>query len=345
MKVQGAFGEISPVGAAGQGKRRKVSPDRPPVALSTPSSTEAVSPNPSLPTVVFDHAEFLAFFQKGIERAQYANQGTDAEKASLRQSFEASISRANRRVHEAQERLRWQQYESGEKFKAKDRELNEKLKARARDHAEEKEAMRKDFEREMKHLSEIQVKNIEALQRQNELLRRDFEYQRRQMELQAQEYEREVSRLRTDRHQTRSTTKIQDIVNGVAKGSEDTHIKQSPKEQSATLDGAENAIVPSWRKARQNQLNTFQQLVEDVDTLATAITRLNRDVETMTMKSILADIKALDANSVLALESKGKASDAVKAFHAEADMAFKKASTEQSTDERRKDDIPNKDEA
>ena len=154
-----------------------MSPDRPPIA----SSNETVSSNPSLPTIIFDHAEFLAFFHEGIERAQYARQGADAEKASLRRSFQASISRANRRAHKTQEKLRWQRHKSGEKLKARDRELNQKLKTCARDHVKKK-LMRKDFEKKIKRISETQVKIIRALQRENETLRREFKHQRRQIE-------------------------------------------------------------------------------------------------------------------------------------------------------------------
>ena len=342
MKVQGALGEVSPVGAAGQGKRRKVSPDRPPdsrIPLATPSA-DAMSPNFSLPSVVFDHAEFLAFLQKGIDRAQLANSGYDAEKAALRQSFEASVARANRRAHDAQERLRWAQYESGEKIKARDREFNDKLKAKARDLAEEKDAMRKDFEREKKHVEEIQVKNIEALRRQNELLQRDLDHQRKQMEMQAHEYEQELSKLRNGRQQTRSATKIQDIVNGLPMVPEDKGIKHSPRDQAAASPSPGKDQVPTWKTLRQSQLDTFQRLAAETDTLASLFRRLNRDVESMPMKGIMVDLKRLDEQSTLVLQDKEKAAQALKAFHSEAETVFSKLTLDEPVEDEKMDAAP-----
>ena len=329
-KVQGNLGEVSPIGGIASGKRRKVSPERAaegglPSAL--PPSGDANSSNFVLPSVVFDHSEFLAFLQKGIDQAQVAAKGFDMEKAVLKQNFEASISRANRRVHDAQERLRWAQYESGEKFKARDRELNEKLKARQRDHAEEKENMRKEFDREKKHVEEIQVKNIEALTRQNELLCRDMEHQRKQMDVQSQEYERELSMLRSEQPKGR-TTKIQDIVDSPTTLSGDKQIKQDSDEQTRSPKNGSAEPLPIWKTLRQSQLDTFQKLVGGIEELSSSIERLNKELDSSSMKRVSSDIHRLDEEGSLLVRSKDKAAQALKAFHSEVEPLFNKLSVE-----------------
>ena len=307
--------------------------------MSAPPLEPAVSPNFVFPSVVFEHAEFLAFLQKGIDQAQLSAKAFEAEKGAMRQNFEASAARSNRRLHDATERLRWAQYENGEKVKARDGELNEKLKAKARDYAEEKESMRKEFEREKKHVQDIQVKNIEALTRENELLRHDLEAQRRQMELQSQDYEREVSRLKSDQQQTRTTPKFQDLVDRLPPTPDNKHFKQGQHEDSSKpSDNAADESMPSWKVLRQNQIDTFGKLVTDVEILSSSITRLNKEVENSSMKQILKDINHLDEESITTVSSKEKAAQALKSFHAEAENFLGKKSIDDTNHEDTADD-------
>ena len=292
--------------------------------MPPPPSADSTSPNFVLPSVVFDHSEFLAFLQKGMDQAHHAAKGFEMEKDRLRQNFEASISRANRRVHDAQERMRWAQAESGEKIKIRERELNEKLKGRARDQAEEKESMRKEFEREKKQVEEIQVKNIEALQRENEYLRRDLEQHRKQIEAQSEEFEREVSRLRTGQHESRSTAKIQDIVDRHPMPSDEKHIKVDSDDRPASSKIDTTETIPAWKSLRQSQLDTFQKLVGDIETLSSSIEQIKKDRDNLPIPRIFADITRLGEESSLIVNSKDKAAQALNAFHSEAETLFSK---------------------
>ena len=336
MKFQGNLGEVSPIAAMTSGKRRKLSPERPAEGsvlntMPPPPSADATSSNFVPPSVVFDQSEFLAFLQKGMDQAHHAAKAFEMEKATLRQNYEASVSRANRRVHDAQEKSRWAQIESGEKIKIRERELNEKLKGRARDQGEEKEAMRKEFEREKKQVEEVQVKNIEALTRENEFLRRDLEHQRKQIEAQSQEYEREVSRLMGGQHQSRSTAKIQDIVEGLPMPLDGKRVKLDVDDRPASSEIDSTEATPAWMSLRQSHIDTFQKLVGDIEILSSSIEQMNKERENLTMTRTLADISRLGEESRVTVSSKEKAKQALNAFHSEAEALFNKLSVTSST--------------
>lgn len=239
------------------------------------------------------------------------------EKMSLKQNFEASVARANRRVHEAQERLRWAQYESGEK-----------IKARARGLVEEREAMRKEFEREKKQVEEIQVSNIEALTRQNERLQRDLEFQRKQVEVQAREYEQEIMKLRSETQRPRRTTRIQDIVNRLSPPPENKPSKQESKREPLLSEDTPGEPAGQWRTIRRSEEGPSRKLVEDVKILKASIKQLNKEVNTLSMKEIISDINRLDEESTIVLKSTETAAQAFKVSVPEADNLPVKSAAE-----------------
>ncbi|KAL9118860.1 MAG: hypothetical protein Q9187_004589 [Circinaria calcarea] len=116
-------------------KRRKVSPDH--VNGKTEMMTPD-SPGPflKLPGVMLDDdkiAQIQEILQQGQDKARYTSQRYEAEKAAQRRTFEAAISRANRRAHDAQEGLRQANFQNADNVKFKEAQFNEILRALKQD--------------------------------------------------------------------------------------------------------------------------------------------------------------------------------------------------------------------
>ena len=156
-------------------KRRRLSPPDPgqdPDSGTSLGTGIATSPPAFTPAgVMFDRDEVIDFLNRGVARAEQSTKEYDADQIARRRTFEMSTMRANRRLHDAQERIRWLSYENGENKKDRERELGELLKK----HQKEQQRLRQDVEREHRAREEAQIKNIEALARQNDALRRQIE--------------------------------------------------------------------------------------------------------------------------------------------------------------------------
>ena len=116
-------------------KRRKVSPDyvNRKTELMTPDSPGLFF---KLPGVMLDDervAQIQDIIRQGQEKARNTSQRYEAEKAAQRRTFEAAVSRANRRVHDAQEGLRHANFQHADTLKFKEAQFNETLRALKQD--------------------------------------------------------------------------------------------------------------------------------------------------------------------------------------------------------------------
>ena len=160
------------------------------------------------------------------------------------------------------------------------------------------------------------MKNIEALTRQNEALQRELDGQRRRIEEQSQSYEREIAQLRSQHQQpgkiaNLSTKSPEALVQNAAKAREPVARPTSGNADVKTIeplkDGSSQTMQRIYRQS-------FQQLLEGVDTLASSIIELHREVDSTSMKSILAHITHQAQESHKLLERKEEALQAFDNF-------------------------------
>lgn len=116
-------------------KRRKISPDY------INGKTEMITPDSpglffKLPGVMLDDervAQIQDIIRQGQDKARNTSQRYEAEKAAQRRTFEAAVSRANRRAHDAQEGLRHANFQHADTLKFKEAQFNEILRALKQD--------------------------------------------------------------------------------------------------------------------------------------------------------------------------------------------------------------------
>ena len=116
-------------------KRRKISPDY------VNGKTEVMTPDSpglffKLPVVMLDDesvAQIQDIIRQGQDKARNTSQRYEAEKAAQRRTFEAAVSRANRRAHDAQEGLRHANFQHADTVKFKEAQFTENLRALKQD--------------------------------------------------------------------------------------------------------------------------------------------------------------------------------------------------------------------
>ena len=120
--------------------------------------------------ITFDERRLREIIHEGRLRAREAALTAESERTSLRTTFDASVSRANRRAHEADEKLRWTLHQHGEAMKLKDKEHEEKLQQlrtrlvdaatkRGDAHTEEIHALKRTIDRQMEEREDLEGDN------------------------------------------------------------------------------------------------------------------------------------------------------------------------------------------
>ena len=111
-------------------KRQRTPPKSVGVPDGLPLQKQLVTPDDEPIMWLYEH-EFLEYMEearrKGKERYRNARLQEAAEKSSLRNVFEASVSRARKAAHEAQDQLKAESLEYADVLKAKDRDQAEEL--------------------------------------------------------------------------------------------------------------------------------------------------------------------------------------------------------------------------
>ena len=168
-------------------KRRKYSPDS---AGNAVTSIPVESGVPlTLPQIMFDEADFLEILERGRRNAYFATSNYAAEKLSEKRMFDTSISKANRRAHDAQEKLQNAYHESAEAAKA------EGLL-----HADEIQSLKQGFEKELNLRDELYTTNIDKLQK-------TLERQQSERQRSDQLYQQEIAGLQRELRATKESTK------------------------------------------------------------------------------------------------------------------------------------------
>ena len=183
-------GQLDPDTLTYPHKRRKYSPD---VAENAATSIPISSDIPlSLPDIMFDEVDFLEILERGRRNAYVATSNYAAEKLSEKRMFDTSISKANRRAHDAQEKLQNAYHESAEA-----------AKAGALLHANEIQSLKQGFEKELNLRDELYTTDIDKLQK-------TIERQQVERERSDQDYRQEIAGLLEELRAVKENTKLAD---------------------------------------------------------------------------------------------------------------------------------------
>ena len=281
-------------------KRRRLSPPDPgpdPDSGTSIGTAIATSPPAFTPAgVIFDRDEVLDFLNRGVARAEQAAKDYDADQIARRRTFEMSTMRANRRLHDAQERIRWLSYENGENKKDRERELGELLKK----HQKEKLLVRQESDHDHIAREEVYTKNIEALARQNDSLRRQIE------ELHGSApYRSPAADMRHAKAQLPVSPSSPD-----EKGAHDVEMKEellppplppiqlAAREQMQSPPPAAIAILAdgppgTWESAQSASEKAVADALADFDSLAGALSKLCADFDDMPHKLVFRTLASL----------------------------------------------------
>ena len=176
-------------------KRRKYSPDS---AGNAATSIPRSSSTPLiLPDIMFDEIDFLEILERGRRKARVAASDYAAEKLSEKRMFDISISKANRRAHDAQEKLQNAYHESAEA-----------AKAGVLLHTNEIQSLKQSFEKELKSRDELYATDIDKLQK-------TIERQQSERERSEQVYQQEIAGLKRDLLAVKENTSLADSTQDV----------------------------------------------------------------------------------------------------------------------------------
>ena len=277
-------------------KRRRLSP--PDAVLADPDAANGLSTSPPAFTpagVMFEREEVEEFLERGIARAARALKDFDADQVARRRTFEAATSRANRRLHDAQERIRWLSYEHGEGKKDRERELAELVKKGAR----EKLLLRQEFEREQRAREDVQIKNIEALSRQNDSLRRRVdELERAGAGAGAMPVQPKPVELLQPEAKTEVDVEMKDeslpSTNEIAPAKQVAPLP-SPA-PAATADQSSRAWEPVCRSSEQ----AIQDALAETDSLSSALATLIAEIDDLSNKQVLKTLASIQTQNAAA---------------------------------------------
>lgn len=301
ITVEGAAEEHDANGSMNPAKRRKTSIDLPP--RPDPSIASAQVPPPQAPAfappaVIYDKEEILEFLNKGIEKARQARQYYELDQAAQRRTFEASNSRSNRRLHEAQDKLRWSSYEQAEHTKMREREFQEALKKKTMESIEEKKALRREFEAEQRQRETVQTSNIDSLARQNDNLRRMLDEHRILAGKQRDQMQSMEMEIKVLRRKLGASSPFE-----VSPKSELEEVRPNLKSFEAQIATKEDTVtaeishaldeMKSWRSLQQICEKDIRKALHDFQSLSSSITTFNRDLEEMPSKLVVKTLAAI----------------------------------------------------
>ena len=304
ITVENASDEHNVNGRMSPGKRRKTSADSPPrpdPPISAGHGAPQQAPTFEPPGVMYDKEEILEFLNKGIEKGRQAAKFYELDQNAQRQTFEASNARSNRRLHEAQDKLRWSSFEQAEHTKMREREFQEAMKKKTLEAIEEKKALRREFEAEQRQREKVQTANIDSLTRQNDDLRRMLDEQRvtvgkQRDQIQSMEMEIKVLRkkLGASSPYEVSPKSEMDEVRPNLKSLEAQMATKGDKNIAVDAEISESVDeMRSWRIIQQTCERNIRKAIQDFQALSSSITSFNRDLEEMPSKLVVKTLAAI----------------------------------------------------
>ena len=224
------------------------------------------------PVMLLDKHDFLEILgelmKKGEEQYRDAKLQEAAEKSSFRNVFEASVSRARRMAHEAQDQMKAEGLEYADVLKVKDREQAEEL----HELKEQLEAVSRsrDLQTQSLVIAENKLENLRAseAQKQKELLELEeklekFRESNDQKNAEIQELKQEVKSL--------SASKDQHHVNEIDALKHDLEAARLAKE----------AFEMNQRLAHENLMQTLEAQKSTIEGLRVAKENSEREIESL----------------------------------------------------------------
>ena len=278
-----------------------------------------------------DQEEILALFKKGADRAEQSKANMDADVVNIKKALEASSARANRRASEAIDSLRYAHHEGGERIKDRERIYADGLKNKTREFQEKEQALKREHELNMKYQEGIQIKNIEALTRQNDKLREELEAVRQDGmgslgESRERELQYEISSLRRQLENTRFDSKAtlspppsnaHESVKAPY-GQHDSSAEQLSRLQKRVAELAN--IAKSVQDAQKASQHSFQGGLSDFTTLSSVLTDFIDDYYVTSPDEISEELNKMKEQNTATKASLMKTEAAFAAFRAELEV-------------------------
>ncbi|MCJ1250722.1 hypothetical protein MMC30_007950 [Trapelia coarctata] len=254
-------------------KRRKLSDD---AAMNSP----AMMPAQDSPGIAGDEDElvvlqegFSQILKRATEKARIRVLEHEAEKSSQYKMFEASVTRANRRAEEAEERLRITHHQYGESAKIEREQKAYEIKVLKEDFEKKRKAQVQEVEERLR-LAQHQYAEDAKLERErnaNEIkaLKENFETDRK---VQRQEFEEKLLTAHQDgevatRQREQNANEIRALAENFArdqKAQAETH-SQKTEAQQHIIDALQRTIdsqrrtIETQQKEREESDKTYQR--------------------------------------------------------------------------------------